>query len=315
MAEMKIVALAGGVGGAKLADGLAQVLQPDQLTIVVNTADDFKHLGLRISPDLDTVCYTLAGLANPDTGWGRDNETWNVFTQLKQMGMPDWFQLGDSDLATHIVRTTRLNAGWSLSQITEDFCRLWGIRFQILPMSDQVIQTQVYCDDGVLEFQEYFVHRKCVPVVKGFNFMGIENSTPAPGVINAIEKADAVVICPSNPWVSIDPILSIPKIQAAIKEHLVIAISPIVGSRTIKGPAAKMFTELGIEPSAFAVAQHYGSIIDGFIIDNSDDELVGKIDNLGIRIYTTDIVMHDQKDRGRLAAEVINQINSWEKVM
>jgi len=315
MAEMKIVALAGGVGGAKLADGLAQVLQPDQLTIVVNTADDFKHLGLRISPDLDTVCYTLAGLANPDTGWGRDNETWNVFTQLKQMGMPDWFQLGDSDLATHIVRTTRLNAGWSLSQITEDFCRLWGIRVQILPMSDQVIQTQVYCDDGVLEFQEYFVHRKCVPVVKGFNFMGIENSTPAPGVINAIEKADAVVICPSNPWVSIDPILSIPKIQAAIKEHLVIAISPIVGSRTIKGPAAKMFTELGIEPSAFAVAQHYGSIIDGFIIDNSDDELVGKIDNLGIRIYTTDIVMHDQKDRGRLAAEVINQINSWEKVM
>ena len=315
MAEMKIVALAGGVGGAKLADGLAQVLQTDQLTIVVNTADDFKHLGLRISPDLDTVCYTLAGLANPDTGWGRDNETWNVFTQLKQMGMPDWFQLGDSDLATHIVRTTRLNAGWSLSQITEDFCRLWGIRVQILPMSDQVIQTQVYCDDGVLEFQEYFVHRKCVPVVKGFNFMGIENSTPAPGVINAIEKADAVVICPSNPWVSIDPILSIPKIQAAIKEHLVIAISPIVGSRTIKGPAAKMFTELGIEPSAFAVAQHYGSIIDGFIIDNSDDELVGKIDNLGIRIYTTDIVMHDQKDRGRLAAEVINQINSWEKVM
>jgi len=315
MAEMKIVALAGGVGGAKLADGLAQVLQPDQLTIVVNTADDFTHLSLRISPDLDTVCYTLAGLANPDTGWGRDNETWNVFTQLKQMGMPDWFQLGDSDLATHIVRTTRLNAGWSLSQITEDFCRLWGIRVQILPMSDQTIQTQVYCDDDVLEFQEYFVHRKCVPVVKGFNFMGIKNSTPAPGVINAIEKADAVVICPSNPWVSIDPILSIPTIQSAIEGHLVVAISPIVGNMTIKGPAAKMFTELGIEPSAFAVAQHYGSIIDGFIIDNADDELVDKIDNLGIRIYTTDILMHNQKDRGRLAAEVINQIKSWEKVM
>ena len=315
MTEMKIVALAGGVGGAKLADGLAQVLQTDQLTIVVNTADDFTHMGLRISPDLDTVCYTLAGLANPDTGWGRENETWNVFTQLKQMGMPDWFQLGDSDLATHIVRTNRLNAGWSLSQITEDFCRLWGIRVQILPMSDQVIHTQVYCDDGVLEFQEYFVHRKCIPVVKGFNFMGIEDSTPAPGVLNSIEKADAVVICPSNPWVSIDPILSIPKIQSAIEGHLVVAISPIVGNRTIKGPAAKMFTELGIEPSAFAVAQHYGSIIDGFIIDNSDDIMVDKIDKLGIRIYTTDIVMHDQKDRGRLATEVINQIKSWEKVM
>jgi len=315
MSEMKIVALAGGVGGAKLADGLAQVLQPDQLTIVVNTADDFTHLGLRISPDLDTVCYTLAGLANPDTGWGRDYETWNVFTQLKQMGMPDWFQLGDSDLATHIVRTTRLNAGWSLSQITEDFCRQWGIRVHILPMSDQTIQTQVSCEDGVLEFQEYFVHRKCVPVVNGFNFMGIGNSTPAPGVISALEKADAVVICPSNPWVSIDPILSIPKFQSAIEGHLVVAISPIVGTKTIKGPAAKMFTELGIEPSAFAVAQHYGSIIDGFIIDNSDDELVDKIENLGIRVYTADILMHDQKDRGRLAAEVINHIKSWEKVM
>jgi LPPG:FO 2-phospho-L-lactate transferase len=315
MAELKIVALAGGVGGAKMADGLAQVLQPNQLTIVVNTADDFKHLGLRISPDLDTVCYTLAGLANPDTGWGRENETWNVFNQLKQMGMPDWFQLGDADLATHIVRTERLAAGWSLSQITDDFCRLWGIRVRILPMSDQIIQTQVYSEDGVLEFQEYFVHRKCVPVVKGFNFMGIEESAPAPGVLNAIEKADAVVICPSNPWVSIDPILSIPKIQSAIEEHLVIAISPIIGNNTIKGPASKMFTELGIEPSAFAVAQHYGSIIDGFIIDKSDDIMVDKIENLGIRIYTTDIVMHDQKDRGRLAAEVINQIISWEKVM
>jgi LPPG:FO 2-phospho-L-lactate transferase len=313
MPELKIVALAGGVGGAKLVDGLAQVLQPDQLTIVVNTADDFTHLGLRISPDLDTVCYTLAGWANPDTGWGRENETWNVFSQLKQMGMPNWFQLGDLDLATHIVRTYRLNAGWSLSQITEDFSRFWGIQVKILPMSDQVIQTQVDCQEGVLEFQEYFVHRKCIPVVKGFNFIGIEDSAPAPGVLNAIEEADAVVICPSNPWVSIDPILSIPKIQSAIKKHLVIAISPIVGDKTIKGPAAKMFSELGIEPSAFAVAQHYCSIIDGFILDRSDEGMVNKIKKLGIRIYTTDIVMHNQKDRGRLAAEVINQIKSWER--
>jgi LPPG:FO 2-phospho-L-lactate transferase len=315
MSELKIVSLAGGVGGAKMADGLAQVLHPNQLTIIVNTADDFTHLGFRISPDLDTVCYTLAGLANPDTGWGRENETWNVFRQLKQMGMPDWFQLGDSDLATHIVRTNQFNAGWSLSQITEYFCRLWDIQVKILPMSDQVIQTQVYCEEDVLEFQEYFVHRKCNPVVKGFNFMGIEDSIPAPGVIDAIEEADAVIISPSNPWVSIDPILSVPKIRSAIEKHLVIAISPILGHITIKGPAAKMFTELGIEPSAFAVAQHYGSIIDGLMIDKSDEGMVNQIKDLGIRVNTTDIIMHDQKDRGRLATEIIDLIKKWAKVM
>jgi len=315
MNDPKIVALAGGVGGAKLADGLAQVLQPDKLTIIVNTADDFTHLGLRISPDLDTVCYTLAGLANLETGWGREDETWNVFNQLKLMGMPDWFQLGDSDLATHIIRTIRLNDGWPLSQITQAFCRIWGIRIQILPMSDQIIQTQVHTDEGVLEFQEYFVHRKCMPVVKSFNFMGIDSAEPAPGVLGAIEKADAVVICPSNPWVSIDPILSIPKIKTALKGHLVIAVSPIIGNQTIKGPAAKMFSELGIEPSAFAVARHYGRIIDGLFFDDSDDWMIERINALGIKTFTTDILMHSRIDRSRLAAEVVEIIASWEKMI
>lgn len=312
MPDPRIVALAGGVGGAKLADGLAQVLHPDQLTIIVNTADDFTHLGLRISPDLDTVCYTLAGFANPDTGWGRENETWNVFTELKRLGMPDWFQLGDSDLATHIVRTARLNDGLLLSQITHDFCKNWGIRIQILPMSDQVIQTHLLSDEGDLEFQEYFVHRKCKPVIKGIRFMGIEYSEPAPGVLDSIDKADAVVICPSNPWVSIDPILSVPKIQTALEGRLVIAVSPIIGNQTIKGPAAKMFSELGIEPSAFAVAQHYGSIIDGLLIDKIDDCMVERINSLGVRTYVTDIVMHDRMDRGRLGTEVVDVIKSWE---
>jgi LPPG:FO 2-phospho-L-lactate transferase len=309
MNKLKIVALAGGVGGAKLADGLAQVLEPDQLTIIVNTADDFTHLGLRISPDLDTVCYTLAGLANPDTGWGRIDETWNAFTQLKFMGMPDWFQLGDSDIATHLVRTIRYRDGWTLSQITQEFCRIWGITVRVLPMSDQDIQTLVNTDEGILDFQDYFVHRKCFPMVKGFNFKGIENSLPALNVMDALKDADAVVICPSNPWVSIDPILSIPEILPAIKEHLVIAVSPIIGKQTIKGPAAKMFSELGIEPSAFAVAQHYGSIIDSVVIDNSDSYLEERIHALGTKTYLTNIIMHDRPGRKRLANEILEYIN------
>ena len=315
MRNLKIVALAGGVGGAKLVDGLAQVLQPDQLTIIVNTGDDFTHLGLRISPDLDTVCYTLAGLANLDTGWGRANETWNVFNQLKKLGMPDWFQLGDSDLATHIMRTTRLNDGWTLSQITQEFCQIWGVQVQVLPMSDQVIQTQVHTKDGDLEFQEYFVLQKCSPIVCGFSFTGIEDAKPAPGVLDAINSADAVVICPSNPWVSIDPILSVPSIKEALESHIIIAVSPIIGNHTIKGPAAKMFFELGIEPSAYAVAQHYARFIDGILIDKSDKSYVEETCALGIRTYLTDIIMDDRKDRSRLAQELIDLIIGWEKVI
>lgn len=314
MSDLKIVALAGGVGGAKFADGLAQVLQPDQLTIIVNTGDDFTHLGFRVSPDLDTVCYTLAGLANPDTGWGRENETWNVFTHLKQMGMPEWFQLGDSDLATHIIRTNRLNNGWTLSQITRDFCGIWGIKVHILPMSDHSVQTLVHTDEGILEFQEYFVHRKCMPAVKGFTFDGISRSIPAPGVLEALKKADAVVICPSNPWVSIDPILAVPHILTELQDRLVITVSPIIGNHTVKGPAAKMFSELGIEPSAFAVAQHYGSIVNSIVIDRSDFSLGESIHALGIRTYQTDIIMHNREDRKRLAMEVLQYIRGIAKV-
>lgn len=313
MTGLKIVALAGGVGGAKLADGLAQVLQPDQLTIIVNTADDFAQMGLRISPDLDTVCYTLAGVANSDSGWGRANDTWNVFDHLKQMGMPDWFQIGDADLATHIVRTVRLADGWMLSQITQDFCRMWGIQVQVLPMSDDLVRTRIYSDEGELEFQEYFVHRKCLPTVKGFKFMGAENSKPAQGVLEAIITSDAVIICPSNPWVSIDPILSVPNIQTALEGHLIIAVSPIIGNQTIKGPAAKMFSELGIQPSALAVAKHYGSLISSICIDNSDDCMRERINALGIRTFFTDILMRDQLDRGRLANEIIEYIKHWRR--
>jgi LPPG:FO 2-phospho-L-lactate transferase len=307
--NLNVVALAGGVGGAKLADGLAQVLQPEHLTILVNTADDFTHLGLRISPDLDTVCYTLAGVANPETGWGRINETWNVFENLKMMGMPDWFQLGDADLATHLMRSIRLNEGRTLSQITQEFCRMWGIKVRVLPMSDDVIQTWVYTNEGDLEFQEYFVHQHCDPIVKGFNFEGVEKSKPAPGVLEAIERCNAIVICPSNPWVSIDPIIAVPGIKTAIEKHLVYAVSPLIGNKTIKGPAAKMFSELGIQPSALAVAQHYNSLVHCIAIDHTDDTLAYEINKMSIRTFVTDILMRDQPDRGRLAREIIDCIN------
>jgi LPPG:FO 2-phospho-L-lactate transferase len=311
--KMKVVALAGGVGGAKFADGLAQVLQPNQLTIIVNTGDDFTHLGLRISPDLDTVCYTLAGLSNPDTGWGRSDESWNVLSKLKELGMPDWFQLGDADLATHITRTVRMNNGWTLSQITQEFCRVWGVKVRVLPMSDQRVETRVKTDEGILEFQEYFVHQKCLPEIISFIFNEIGDATPAPGILDALKAADVVIICPSNPWVSIDPILNVPNIKSYLAAPLVIAVSPIIGNHALKGPAAKMFSELGIQPSAYAVAQHYGSIIDGFIIDNSDSSQVKRIEALGICVYQTDIIMQDRLDRKRLALEVLNWLEVMER--
>lgn len=309
MADMNLVALAGGVGGAKLADGLAQVLQPESLTVIVNTADDFTLMGLRISPDIDTVCYTIAGLANDETGWGRANETWNVFAHLKKLGMPDWFQLGDADLATHIARTTRLAQGMKLSQVTQEFCQKWGIRVNILPMSDDPVRTCISSDEGELEFQEYFVHRKCIPKVKAIQFVGSENSQPGPRVMEAIDAADAIIICPSNPWVSIDPILAVPGIQKAVSGKPTLAVSPIIGEQTVKGPAAKMFSEMGIKPSVLAVAEHYGKLIDSLAIDNSDMYMKDKVEALGIKVYISDILMHDRPDRGRLAGEIIENIN------
>ena len=256
---MKITALAGGVGGAKLLDGLAQILPPEDLTAIVNTGDDFDHWGLRICPDLDTVCYTLAGLANQDTGWGRRDETWNVLIELSHLNGNDWFRIGDRDLATHIERTERLAAGQTLTQIVRAFCNAWGIKSSILPMTDDAVATIVHTkDQGELAFQEYFVHQHCEPKVTSFTFAGIEYCRPANGVLEAINAADAVIFCPSNPWVSLDPILAVPGILPAIKKKAVaLSISPIIGGIALKGPAAKMFQELAITPSALAVAEHY----------------------------------------------------------
>jgi LPPG:FO 2-phospho-L-lactate transferase len=307
---MKIVALAGGVGGAKLAYGLAQVLPPANLTIIVNTADDFEHLGLYISPDVDTVCYTLAGLANPDAGWGRDNETWQAMTNIAKLGGPDWFQLGDQDLATHLERTRLLKEGLPLSQIVSQFCRSWGILHRILPMSDQPVRTIVKTDQGELPFQEYFVHRGSEPHVTGFEFRGAETATPAPGAIEALSDADAVVICPSNPWVSIEPILAIPGFRDRISAKTTIAVSPIIGGKAVKGPAARMFADLGIQPSALAVAEHYRGLIKGFVLDKVDREFAQPVQALQMRALVAKTLMRTSEDRRRLAKDVLDFIRT-----
>jgi LPPG:FO 2-phospho-L-lactate transferase len=300
----RIVVLAGGVGGAKLAHGLAQILPPEDLTIIVNTGDDFEHLGLTICPDLDTVCYTLAGLANPDTGWGREHETWNTISNIEKLGGPNWFRIGDQDFATHLERTRRLKEGRSLSQVTKDFCTAWGIKQTVLPMSDSSVRTIVDTDEGELAFQEYFVHRHCEPRVKGFRFEGIEFAQPVNGAREAIELAQAVVICPSNPWVSIDPILRVLK---DINKP-VVAVSPIIGGKTVKGPAAKMYAELGIEPSALAVAEHYRNLLTGFVLDNQDRQLSDNFKKG--KMLVTDTIMKSPADRARLAMEVLQFVGS-----
>ena len=315
---MKIVALAGGVGGAKLAHGLAQILKPEELTVIVNTGDDFEHYGLYICPDLDTVCYALAGIANPETGWGRAGESWNAMENLSKLGGLDWFRLGDKDLGTHLERTRRLKEGYSLSQITRDFCKAWGIEFAVLPMSDQPVRTYVETDEGELAFQEYFVHRRCEPRVKGFWFDGVERAEPARGALEAIQAADAIVICPSNPWVSIDPILHVldrTSLEASSKRNWVegkrvFAVSPIIGGQAIKGPAAKMYTELGIEPSAFAVANHYRGLITDFVLDQIDEQLNESVKGLSMQTHVTNTLMKSHEDRKRLATDLLKFIGS-----
>ncbi len=306
---MKVVALAGGVGGSKLAHGLAQIFEHKDLTIIVNTGDDFEHLGLAICPDLDTVCYALAGLANPKTGWGQVNETFHTLEAIAQLGGPAWFRLGDRDLGTHLERSRRLSAGQKLSQVTREFCNAWGIRHTILPMSNDPIRTIVETvEAGELEFQEYFVHQRCEPRVKGFHFRGAESAKPAPGVMAAIQDADAVILCPSNPWVSIDPILAVTGIKSAIAARSVVAVSPIIGGKTIKGPAAKMFAELGIDPSALAVAEHYRDILSGFVVDDVDAGIKPHLNAMRVSTLVTNTLMKTLDDRRRLAQDVLNLI-------
>jgi len=302
---LKVVALAGGVGGAKLVDGLATCLPPEDLTIIVNTADDFTHLGLKISPDLDTVLYTLAGLADPERGWGRVDESWNFLETLGELGGPTWFRLGDRDLALHHKRTQRIERGESLSAVMHDLRERLGIEVTILPMSDDSVQTIVGTEQGDLAFQEYFVARRCEPIVHGFTFRGAEQAHPAPGVLQSLEAADLVIFCPSNPWVSLDPILAIPAIRPAIEPKPVYMVSPIIAGKTVRGPAAKMYSEFGIDPSALAVAQHFKDLLEGFVIDEQDAHLAKDIEALGMRVSSDVTLMQTRKDRFRLAQSLL----------
>jgi LPPG:FO 2-phospho-L-lactate transferase len=303
---VKIAALAGGVGGAKMVDGLARNVAPGELTVIVNTGDDFEHFGLHISPDLDTVCYTLAGMANPRTGWGRRGETWNALHGIERLGGPAWFRLGDHDLSTHLERTRRLQRGEPLSSIMGEFCAAWGIQSKVLPMTDAPVRTMVRSDRGELAFQEYFVQMQCEARVSGFEFRGAQDAAPAPGALESLEQAEGIVICPSNPWVSIGPILSITALQTAMARGKTVAISPIVGGKAIRGPAAKMYAELGIEPSAVAVARHYRQHIAAFVLDSVDRHLEAEIKDMGLRTLVTNTVMRTVEDRRRLASEVLD---------
>jgi len=302
---MKVVALAGGVGGAKLAHGLAQVLSPQELTLVVNTGDDFEHLGLHISPDLDTVMYTLAGLAHAETGWGLAGETWNFLEALGRLGGDTWFRLGDRDLATHVERSRRLWAGATLTEVTAALCAALGVGPRILPMTDDIVQTRVRTSAGELDFQEYFVHQQCRPRVTGFRFAGLESATATDQVLAAIASADLAVFCPSNPFVSLDPILSLPRVREGLAPRRVVAVSPIVGGQALKGPAAKMFAELGLEVSALAVARHYTGLLRSFVIDTADEALAPEIREGGPRVLVTNTIMKTAADRARLASEML----------
>jgi LPPG:FO 2-phospho-L-lactate transferase len=305
--ERPVLALSGGVGGAKLALGLARVLPPGSLTVVANTGDDFEHLGLHIAPDLDTLTYVLAGLDNPQTGWGRRDETWSFMAALAELGGETWFRLGDRDLAMHVERTRRLKAGETLSGITADVARRLGIASRILPMTDDAVRTRVETREGVLDFQRYFVGRQCEPVVTGFVFDGAAQATPHPDVVAALRHAGlrAVIICPSNPFISIDPILALPDLRRALAATAapVIAVSPIIAGRAVKGPTAKMMAELGLAVDALAVAAHYHGIIDGYVMDEADSQMAAMLD---LPVETTRTLMQTLDDRAALGRAVLS---------
>ncbi len=305
-----VVELAGGVGGAKLAHGLEARLGP-ALTIVVNTADDLERHGLAIWPDHDTICYTLAGLDDRERGWGVRDETWTAIDQLARLGEDAWFRLGDRDLATHLVRTERIRRGERPTEVARHLQRALGIAASVLPMSDDAVRTMVRTDDGWLEFQEYFVHRGQAPTVHEIRFDGVADARPSGEVLAAIGSARAIVIGPSNPFVSIDPILAVPGIRTAIDSaHAdgvpIVAVSPIVGGLALKGPADRMLASLGEESSALGVARHYLGLIDAIVIDDRDAELAPAIKDLGIGVVVTDTIMVDDAARARLAGVVLD---------
>lgn len=306
------LALCGGVGGAKLALGLSHLLG-EKLMIAVNTADDFAHLGLHISPDIDTVLYTLSGKSNQAQGWGLENESWNFLSAMKELGQESWFQLGDRDLATHVTRTQLLKNGQTLSYVTQFLSEQFSIKPSVVPMSDHPVRTLIGIKDGnYIPFQHYFVKEQCKPQVDRFKFDGIESATPCPALIEALNSQclKGIIICPSNPFVSVDPILSIPGLKEIIRNHPspVIAVTPIIGGQAIKGPTTKMMTELGIPQTACSIARHYRDVADGFILDKKDSALKPDIEQLGLEVELAQSLMQTLADRIGLAKSCLDFI-------
>jgi LPPG:FO 2-phospho-L-lactate transferase len=297
-----LVALSGGVGGAKLCLGLQRVLAPGALRVIVNTGDDFEHLGLTICPDLDTTLYTLAGLANPDLGWGRRDETWTFLCALETLGGPTWFRLGDGDLALHVERTRRLAGGETLTAIMRDLARRLGTASRILPMSDDPVRTRVNTPDGELTFQEYFVRNRCGPAVTGLRFCGAGRARVSEAATEALREPSlrAIFIAPSNPYLSIDPVLAVAGMRAALRAPgvPVIAVSPIIAGEAVKGPTAKIMGELGLAPSPLTVIGHYGGLIDGMVLDERD---AGIASRTGLPVRLCDTLMRTLEDRERVA--------------
>lgn len=307
---MRIAALAGGVGAARFLSGLVQVMDPDSLTVIVNTGDDFRWMGLHVSPDIDTVTYTLAGMAHSGRGWGLEGDSFVCLGGLKKLGGDAWFAVGDRDLATHLYRTVEMRRGERLSSITSRVARALGVRSRILPMTDDPVPTEVQTVEGPLPFQDYFVRRQCIPAVTGVRSVGIENSRPAPGLLDALGTADAVIFCPSNPLISLGPILSVPGLRAALRRLSArrVAITPLVEGRALKGPTAKMMQDMGLEVSARGVARLYHDVIDTFVLDERDVADRDPIAGTGLRVRCLDTMMASPEARVRFAREVMDTL-------
>lgn len=307
--SIRVLALCGGIGGAKLALGLSHILPAEDLAILVNTGDDFEHLGLTICPDVDTVTYTLAGLNNTELGWGLAGETWAFMDQLRKLGGQGWFNLGDRDLALHVERTRRLHAGESLAAITADIAAKLGIAPALWPMSDNPVRTMLDTDEGTLEFQRYFVGRQAQPAVSAIRYHGADTAAVNPAALAALADPalEAVIVCPSNPWLSIAPLLAMPALREALSATAapVIAVSPIVGGKAIKGPTAKLMAELGLPVTASAVAEFYRGVADAYVLDETDAALIGEISALGMAVDVQPTVMHDLASKEALARQVL----------
>ncbi len=302
-----ITCLAGGVGAARFLEGLARIVPPERITVIVNTADDLQYLGLHVSPDIDSVIYALAGIADVEKGWGIQQDSYNCLEQLAKYSAETWFRIGDRDFATHLLRTAFLQQGFTLSEVTEKMRSTLGVKVTILPMTDDPVATKIKTPDRTLEFQEYFVKRRFQDKVEDVTYQGASNATPAPGVLSAIDKAELIILCPSNPILSIGPILALPDIRKAVAKTRakIVGISPIVGGRSIKGPLDRMMENLGLEVSPFGVAKLYKGLMRGYVIDEVDRSISPKIEEIGMKVISTRTIMDSQEAKVRLAEETL----------